>query len=187
MPPEACFQHPDRPAVEHCEVCRKPVCGSCLWYADSGERLCPEHAAEFDGAGTPVHSPGRYAAGIASSEASALRPAQGDVPYKGNSTDLGALVAAIAGMMALASCTGFSWLLPFLAFILGLIMWLQSREALHPRRTRWLAGIGMAGGGLFLVVVVGFFGMMCLFFTFASIAGRGGPAGIPTPTPFPTP
>ena len=184
---DACYQHPDRPAVEHCEVCRKPVCGSCLWYADSGERLCPEHALEFDNVGKAVHGPGRYAAGIASSEASALNPKTGDVPYKGNSTDLGALVAAVAGITGLASCAGLTWVLPLLAFILGLVMWFQAKDSLNPRRTRWLAGIGLAGGGVFLVVVAGFFAMLCLFFTFAAVTSRSGPSGFSTPTPFPFP
>jgi len=189
MPPETCFQHPDRPAVEHCEVCRKAVCGSCLWYAETGERLCPEHALEFDTAGKPVHGPGRYAAGIPHSEASALRPKTGEAPYQGNSTDMGALVAAISGIMALVSCAGFSWVLPLLAFGLGLIIWFHSKDALDPRRARWLAGAGMATGGVFLVVAAGIFAIMCLFFTFAAIASRAGPGGFSTPTPFlfPTP
>jgi len=54
---------------------------------------------------------------------------------------------------------------------------------------RWLAGAGMATGGVFLVVAAGIFAIMCLFFTFAAIASRAGPGGFSTPTPFlfPTP
>jgi len=186
---DTCYQHPDRPAVEQCEICRKPVCGSCLWYAETGERLCPEHALEFDTAGKPVHPPGRYAAGIASSEASALRPKLGEAPYRGNSTDLGALIAAISGVMALASCFGLAWVMPLVAFVLGLVMWFQSKDALDARRARWLAGLGLAGGGLFVVVIGGFFVLMFGFFAFAAFMASvsSGSRGFPTPTPFPFP
>jgi hypothetical protein len=185
---QPCFQHPDRPAVEHCEICARPVCGFCLWYADSGERLCPAHAAEFEKEGKPVHPPERYAAGIAPSAASAARPTAQDVPYHGNSADVGALVAAVAGIAALASCAGMGWILPVLAVVFGLVSWLQAKDALNVRRTRWLAGIGMAGGGVFLLFFVSVFGLMFVcFFLQVVIASSVRTPPIPTAAPFATP
>jgi hypothetical protein len=184
MPPETCFQHPDRPAVEHCEVCRRPVCGLCLWYAESGERLCPAHAAEFEQGGKVVHPPERYAEGIAPSEAAAVRPPAQDAPYRGNSTDVGALVAAVAGLSALASCAGLAWLLPLLAVVLGLVSWLQSKDAVNAGRTRWLSIIGVASGGVFLLFIVGMFALvfLCFFLQFVLMASVRTPP-IPTPVP----
>jgi hypothetical protein len=182
---EACFQHPDRLAVEHCETCRRPLCGSCLWYAESGERLCPEHAADRLREGKGVIPPERYAEGIAHSQASAARPAQATVPYQGNSTDVTALISAVSGLMALGACFGLSWILPLMAFGLGLAGWLQAKDAHDPRRTQWLAGVGMVTGGLFAVGLVMFFVMMlgCMFIP-ALLASRPSP---PIPTPiFPT-
>jgi hypothetical protein len=181
---EACFQHPDRPAVEHCEICRRPVCGWCLWYAESGERLCPEHAAEFEKKGEVVHPPERYAAGIVHSEASAAKPVPADVPYRGNSTDVGALIAAATGVMALASCAGLGWLLPLFGVVLGLVSWLQAKDAVNAKRTRWLAAIGMAGGGVFFLFILGMFALMftCFFLQLALISSVRTPTFV-TPTP----
>lgn len=180
----ACFQHPDRAAVEQCEICRRPVCGLCLWYAESGERLCSAHAAEFEQEGKVVHPPERYAEGIALSEAAAARPPAAEVPYRGNSTDVSALVAAVAGLSALASCAGLAWALPLIALVLGLVSWLQSKDAVNARRTRWLSIIGMAGGGVFLLFIVGMFALvfLCFFLQFVLMASVRTPP-IPTPAP----
>lgn len=184
MSGEVCFQHPDRLAVEHCEVCRRPVCGSCLWYAESGERLCPDHAAEFQRVRKDVIPPERYAAGIAHSQAAAARPSAQEAPYKGNSTDVGALVAAVSGVVALASCAGVAWVIPLVAFFLGLVSWLQARDSLDPRRTRWLAGLGLAGGGIFVLFIVGFMALMFLCFLFPVLASTFISTPVaPTPTP----
>jgi hypothetical protein len=182
MPAETCFQHPGRPAVEHCEICRRPVCGFCLWYADSGERLCPAHAAEFEKEGKVVHPPERYVEGIALSEASVVRPPAQDVPYRGNSTDVSALVAAVTGLSALASCAGLAWVIPLIALALGLVSWLQSKDAINAKRTRWLAVIGMASGGVFFVFVLGLFALMfgCIFLQLALVSSV---RSFPTPMP----
>lgn len=187
MTTEACFRHPERASVEHCEICRRAVCGLCLWYAESGERLCPDHAAEFQQAGKQVIPPDRYAAGIALSEASAARPSQPQVPYQGNSVDVTALIATVLGSLTLVWCAGMIWVIPLLAFLFGLTSWLQAKSAVDPQRTRWLSGLGMAGGGVFL----GFFIFIALmfslcFFSFFAASGLIGPRLGPTPIPFPT-
>ena len=181
---ETCFQHPDRLAVEHCEICRRPVCGSCLWYAESGERLCPEHAAQFQTEGKPVIPPERYAAGIVHSEASAAKPARADAVYHGNSTDVGALVAAVVGLLALASCAGLAWVLPLFGGVLGLVSWLQAKDAVSARRTRWLAAVGMASGGVFFLFILSVFALMfaCFFLQLALFSSVRTPTFV-TPTP----
>ncbi len=187
-PVEVCFKHPDRPAVERCEVCLRPVCGSCLWYAESGERLCPDDATIWRAAGRSVLPPERYAEGIAQSEASAAQPVPDQAPYRGNSTDVSALLAAVLGLVGIGSCMGLSYVLPLAAFALGLVGWLQAKDSLDPRRTRWLAGAGLASGGVF---ILGFLCMatICLASLVISLAASSGGPSAPfvTPTPFFTP
>jgi hypothetical protein len=189
MSSETCYRHPERLAVEHCEVCQKPVCAACLWYAESGERLCPDHAAEFLHAGQTVHPPERYADGILPSQLSAAKPAQPDAPYKGNSTDVTALAAAMAGLMTLLWCGGLSWATPLIAFVLGLVAYLQSRDALDPQRTRRLSLLGLAGGGLLVVAIFAGLALvaLCFLLQFALISSSGGPGRFPTPLPLATP
>ncbi len=187
MSAETCHRHPARLAVEHCETCRRPVCGSCLWYAETGQRLCPDHAAQALHAGQTVTPPERYAAGIGPSEVSAARAPEAYLPYKGNSTDVTALIAALTGLMALLSCAGCSWLLPLLAFVLGLVAWLQARDSADPSRTRWLSGLGLAGGGVFIVFVFAIAAGMAVCMLTVFIASATQPSGFPTVVPFSTP
>ncbi len=181
-----CYLHPTRLAVEHCEQCRRPVCGSCLWYAASGQRLCPDHAAERLQAGETVTPPERYAEGIVHSEVSAAQPGAPGLAYRGNGVDLSALVAGVAGAAALLTCTGQAWLLPFLAFGLGVAVWWQARGAADPRRARWLAGLGLAGGGVYLLFFLAWFAFvaMCMLTVFLNVLTVGPRVG-PIPTPFP--
>lgn len=183
----ACFRHLDRLAVEHCEVCKRPVCGACLWYAESGERLCPDHATEWLQAGKAVTPPERYAEGIHHSQRSAAAPPQPDLPYKGNSTDVMALAAAITGLASLLSCGGFYYFLPLIALVLGLIAWLQAKDAHDPGRARWLGVVGLAGGSVFILSVLAIMALfgLCFFLQFALISSPG--PSFPTPLPPPTP
>jgi hypothetical protein len=157
------------------------VCGSCLWYAESGERLCPDHAAEFLQQGRSVTPPERYAEGIGPSEVSAARPAAGEWPYKGNSTDLTALLAAVAGLAALLSCSGFTFVFPLVAFVLGLVAWLQSSASADRTRTRWLAGVGLASGGVFVVFFLALAAGIAACFLTSFIAALQPSTGFPTP------
>lgn len=183
---ETCFLHDERTAIEHCEVCQRPVCGSCLWYAESGERLCPIHADAFRQQGRRVLSPDQYARGIAFSELSVQTNTQRTLPppYQGNSSDVMALVSLVMGVAALLSCAGYAFLLPVLAFILGMSAWLNQRLSLNPRRTGWMAGIGMTSGGVF---ILGFLVIVacCGAFYMISIAATTN-SGSFSPTPIPS-
>jgi hypothetical protein len=184
---ELCHRHPSRLAVEHCERCRRPVCGACLWYAESGERLCPDHAAELLQQGRTVIPPERYAEGIGPSEVSAARAPRAAQPYQGNSTDVTGLLAALIGVATWLSCFGFTWLFPLMAFALGLVAWLQARDSADPSRTRWLAGFGLASGGVFVVFTLMIVLGMAACMLAAFLASAAQPSGFPTPPPFPTP
>ena len=184
--PATCYRHPDRLAVEQCETCRRPVCAACLWYAETGERLCPEHASAALQAGRPVTPPDHYAEGHQHSQASAARPPEAQAPYKGNSTAVPALAALMAGIAATLACFGLTYVLPLIAFILGLVAWLQARDALNPQRARWMGLVGLAGGSLFIVAVLAGLALvaMCFILQFAlvSSANRGPILPLPTPT-----
>jgi hypothetical protein len=99
-----CHFHPDRTSVEACEVCGRPMCAECLWYADSGERLCPVHGELWQLQDRPTHPPERYAAGMAFSQISAATPPKPKTPCQGNSNDLNALLALILGVASVLSC-----------------------------------------------------------------------------------
>lgn len=182
-----CHFHPDRLSVEICEVCRRPMCAECLWYADSGERLCPVHGEVWQLQGKAVHPPERYAEGIGFSQVSASDPPKADLPYKGNGNDLNALIALILGISSVLACYGFWYILPLIAFLMGLVAWLHARDSHNPNRTKWLAGGAMASGGIFLLLTFGFIilCLMCYVFT-ASLPNTNFANTTPTPFRFPT-
>ena len=166
------------------------MCGWCLWYAESGERLCPDHAAEFLRQGRAVTPPERYAEGIGPSEVSAARTPGANQPYQGNSTDVTGLLAAFSGVVAWLSCFGLTWLFPLMAFAMGLAAFLQARDSADPARTRLLGGLGVATGGVFVLFFFVFLaGFMACFLTIFFSSAMQPTGGFPTQPPFlnPTP
>jgi hypothetical protein len=162
------------------------VCAECLWYAESGERLCPVHGELWQLQGKAVSPPERYAAGIAFSQISAANLPQPQTPYQGNGNDVNALIALIMGVASVLACYGMWYVLPVVAFLLGLVAWFHARDSLNPKRTQWLAGGAMASGGVLLIVAF-MFGvaiLMCAVFS-SGLPNRSGPP--PTPYLFPTP
>ncbi len=155
-----CINHPQYPAVERCEKCGVPLCGLCLWYAESGERLCERCAQEWQASGQVVHAPSDYADGI--------RPTLLPQPtgwqqetYTGNGIDLAGLIAACMGAMVLLSCIPcFNTIIPFLGALVGLAALAGANQAANPRRTRILAGIGIGGS----VVVILTWGIWMFIF-----------------------
>lgn len=110
------------------------------------------------------------------------------MPYQGNSNDVGALVALILGVSSLLACWGFWYILPVVAFLLGLVAWLHARDSIHPRRTRWMAGGAMATGGIFLLLAFGFIMMCMMCYVFMLALPPTRPTfGAPTPFIFSTP
>lgn len=172
-------------------MCGRPMCADCLWYADSGQRLCPVHGELWQLQGRPVQPPERYAAGSAFSQVSAADPPKPHIPYQGNSNDLNALLALFMGIAGVLACYGAWYLLPVAAFLLGLVAWLNSRNALNPGRTRWLAGAAMASGGFLVLAALALVMAILMCAIFTANQPRNGPTRptyyYSTPAPTATP
>ncbi len=177
---ESCTFHPDHVAIEHCETCHRPLCDLCLWYADDGRRLCATHARELEKSGVEVHSPETYDEALQPVEINdPTLPSPPDrAPYRGNSTDLYAVLAVVMGATSLASCMGFAYCLPLISGILGLVAILNAKHALDPQRTRTMGAISVGIGLLALIPIIlftGYFFMMTLFIIFSAASGNLGP------------
>ena len=200
-----CVNHPERIAVENCEVCNNPLCAYCLYYTSDGQRLCKTHAEQAQAGGAFIRAPGTYAEGLIHSQIDASkRNVEGATPtptYQGNSMDLVAFVGVVLGVISLASCFGASCLLLPLGFIVSLASLLSLRDAYDKSRTRRLAIIGMAVSGLGVLAIVGCIAVYVLGFSamannitprvittfqFATVQ-FGFPTDTPTPRPTRTP
>lgn len=189
-----CVFHPNREAVEYCEVCNRALCGHCLWYTEDGHRLCEIHAREKELAGETVLPPETYTEAISTRYVSRMSEDndqeekaeqrakrsnddndKGSTPYKGNSQDLTALVAAVMSITVLLSCMGGAYCLPIAAFILGIIGFTNASKAIDPHRTRVLSGISLGFGGLILLGLVAIIGFYVMFFAFTIFAATTSP------------
>ncbi len=156
-----CIHHPDYPAIEFCESCRVPLCGQCLWYAESGQRLCERCARAWQEAGHTVYEPEQFAAGIQPTLTPPTTKPEPRGAYSGNTADLVGLIAACLGGVVFLYCVPcLSALAPLLGLILGLYALSEAKHAVNPGRTQVLGGIGIIGGLLVLVL-----GMMWLGIT----------------------
>ncbi len=183
---EHCVNHPNRTAVEHCEVCNRALCGHCLWYTDDGHRLCEIHAREQEEAGETVLPPETYAEALNNRPLS-RQPTEklqqretnnqekDDIPYKGNSQDLTAFLSAVMAVTVLLSCMGGAYCLPIAAFLLGIVGFTNASKAVDPQRTRLLSGISLGVGGLIFLGILAYFGFFFMFFVFTAIAASSGP------------
>jgi len=152
-----CIYHPQYPAVEQCEVCHVPLCGQCLWYAESGERLCERCARSWQKAGRVVLPPEQFAEGIVPTLAAASRPQQSSL-YTGNHVDLLGLAAACLGGTIFLSCVPcLNASMPLLGLLFGLVALVEANKAVNPGRTRILAGIGLSGGVLIILGILFWF------------------------------
>ncbi|MGB8644139.1 MAG: hypothetical protein WCF84_02805 [Anaerolineae bacterium] len=83
--------------------------------------------------------------------------------YRGNQYDLYSLLAGTLGGATLLMCFSGGiayYCLPIVPLVLGIIALRRANTAADPRRTRNLAWIGIAGGGigtLLLLVMIAFF------------------------------
>lgn len=160
-----CINHPDRAALEKCEVCGKPLCGYCLYYTEDGQRLCEQHAQLARQNGLTVIPPAVYASGIIPSQADASRQAKQEeivsevihkkgVRYQGNDNDLLAFLSMTVGLITLSSCCGAFYCLPFGGLLLGIIALMNAKDSINPRRARQHAWIGIGTGGCFVIIVL---------------------------------
>ncbi|MBN1581121.1 MAG: hypothetical protein JXA89_10490 [Anaerolineae bacterium] len=155
-----CIHHPQYQAIEHCEHCHVPLCGKCLWYVESGERLCERCAKAWQEVGHVVYPPEQFAEGIQPTLKQPVADAQPRHPYEGNSVDLAGFAAAcLGGMMLLYCIPCLNALAPLLGLLVGIIALVEAKRAANPARTRILAGIGVAGGGLVLLAGLAWIGL----------------------------
>ncbi len=189
-----CHFHPDRIALERCEVCGKPLCAYCLYYTEDGQRLCVEHAAEARELGVQVDEPSIYADQLISAQVGADRKQKrswrdaDSTLYKGNSTDLTALVALVIGAVTLASFCGGGCCVPIVGLGLSVLGLVNARKAYDPSRTRKLSVVGLLISGVFVLIIVGLlllYGVM--FATFFQSARYWPTWAALTPTPTATP
>lgn len=152
-----CANHPDRLALERCEVCHKPLCAYCLYYTEDGQRLCAEHADQARRLGLQVEEPALYADQLLGAQAGADRKRKRELDaegvYTGNSTDLLGLIGLLVGMISLVMCCGVGYCLPVVGFVVSLVALINARHAVDPRRTRRLGLVGMVISGVWVVIV----------------------------------
>lgn len=187
-----CYRHPDRPAIEQCETCGRPVCAACLWYTEDGERLCEEHAAGRKATGEPIVPPERYVEAHDDAQADALRGAHtATAPYQGNTIDVLALVAAVVGVVAFSLNFGGIYVLPIFGLVLGALAVLQAGQSLNRKRTAtlgWIAlGASVVGIVFWLVIFFSCIGLTFLPIFFSSILNPNNPPIYPTSAPYLTP
>ncbi len=158
--PLTCAFHPERIALERCEVCHKPLCAYCLYYTEDGQRLCAEHAAQARQLGLRVEEPGLYADQLLGAQVGAdrkhkrERDHEAEGIYTGNSTDLLSLIGLLIGGVSLLACCGAGYCLPVVGFVFSLVALINARHAVNPRRTRRLGIVGMLVSGVWVVLLV---------------------------------
>ncbi len=163
-----CTNHPERAAVENCEVCGAPLCAYCLYYTSDGQRLCKLHADQAEAAGAFIRAPGIYADGLIGAQVGASRPKAGAAaPYEGNSADVVGLIGMTFGLVSLLACIPpINCLLGPIGLILSIMALIGAKEARNPKRTRMMAGIGIGVSGLWILLLIAcsvwFFGQVML-------------------------
>lgn len=203
-----CENHPDRIALERCEVCHRPLCAYCLYYTEDGQRLCHKHAEEARLRGLRIEEPDAYAEQLIGAQAGATRKEKRGLAasdrelYKGNSNDLLAFAGLLVGLVSLGTCCGGGYCLPFGGFLLSLMALINAKKSYDPRRTRRLGVFGLLLSGVWVVIIAG-----CIFlyglslssivsnlsnpnFYVATISwssGGSAPTATPSPTDTPTP
>ncbi len=195
-----CAFHPERIALERCEVCHKPLCAYCLYYTEDGQRLCAEHAAQARQQGLHVEEPGLYADQLLGAQVGADRKRKREHEqeakglYTGNSTDLLSLIGLLIGGVSLLACCGAGYCLPVVGFVFSLVALINAQHAVDPRRTRRLGIAGMLVSGVWVVLLAACIAVYGLSLSSALTTFRGAtwywPTAVQvtdTPTPSVTP
>lgn len=169
---ETCIVHPDHVAIEHCEVCFKPLCGLCLWYTEDGHRLCEVHAKEAEANGQKIVEPETYAEAVGTSLIKANNEKREQTVdesgvYRGNQNDVGALIGAVLAITMIASCSGGIYCLPIITLVMGILFWLNAPQAINPQRTRVFAGISLGISGFILMAIFCFIAFYIFMFAVA--------------------
>lgn len=153
-----CANHPDRIAIERCEVCNKPLCAYCLYYTEDGQRLCAQHAEQARVAGFKVEEPGAYAEQLIGAQVGVFRKQKRDWTeeanlYKGNSHDLYSLIGMLIGVISVAACCGGVYCLPLVGLFLSIAALINAKKAYDPSRTRKLGLVGLLISGAWVAMI----------------------------------
>jgi hypothetical protein len=108
---------------------------------------------------TPVESPQPPAPTVSAPETApqAAPPAMPRITFRGNSYDLAAFASLISGGLLLASCltcNSLFYCLPVVPIALGVIGVAAAHQSGDARRTRLWSWIGIAAGGLILLLIL---------------------------------
>lgn len=159
-----CVNHPERAAVEYCEVCGDPLCAYCLYYTSDGQRLCKRHADKAAASGAFIRAPGTYADGLIDSQLSATR-VQPSLPaaYQGDAIDVLALIGLLFGVVSIMLCIpGGCCLVGPIGMILSIVALVGAKDARDPVRTRTMASVGALLSAVWIVVltacIIAYFG-----------------------------
>src|SRR5258708_11156618 len=156
-----CINHPERAAVESCEVCQAPLCAYCLYYTSDGQRLCKTHAEEAAAAGAFIRAPGNYPQGLIASQLGASNDlgrqnAQptGSAAYHGDAVDVLALLGMVLGITSVAMCIpGLCCLVGPIGMVTSAAALVGAKNAHDPSRTRTLATVGVVLSALSAIVL----------------------------------
>ncbi|MBI5958518.1 MAG: hypothetical protein HY866_07285 [Chloroflexi bacterium] len=156
-----CINHPERVALERCEVCGNPLCAYCLYYTNDGQRLCQKHAEQARLAGAQIEEPGAYAEQLIGAQVGADRKQKrgqfaGDEDlYKGNSHDVAAFMGMLVSLVSMGACCGLGYCFPVVGFFLSIVALINAGKAYDVGRTRRYALIGMLVSGIFVAILAG--------------------------------
>lgn len=199
-----CNNHPQRAAVERCEVCGKPLCNFCLYYTDDGQRLCEEHALDAQSQGLGFHPPEEYSDGLISAQARASENLDANVQhfgppkgalsgplilYRANNNDLLGFVGMLAGVMGLLTLCGAGICIPVAGAFLSIAALVNAGDAVDRKRTRLQAIIGLSASGALLIGLIVMFAFCFWSFRVSSnlnLNNNTATTPIPTTTPLPT-
>ena len=104
------------------------------------------------------------------------RPLPGEprVTFKGNAYDLMSLGSLATGALLLFSCLTCNlgyYCFPLLPVVLGLVGLLAARQSVEVKRTRLWSWLGIAAGGIVVLLVVAGIGLYIAFIVLMAIAG----------------
>src|SRR5258708_3034394 len=154
--PATCINHPERAAVESCEVCQAPLCAYCLYYTSDGQRLCKTHAEQAAAAGAFIRAPGTYAQQLIGAQLEASRnQVAARAAYEGDAVDVLALVGMVLGIVSVMLCIpGVCCMVGPVGMIFSIVALVGAKNAHDPSRTRTMAGIGALLSAMWIVVIL---------------------------------
>jgi hypothetical protein len=102
-------------------------------------------------------------------------PGEPPVTFKGNAYDMVSLGALATGAWLLLSCLTCNmtyYCLPFIPIALGVIGLLQAREAVESERTKLWSWLGIAGGGLTVLLILAAIVLYMMFLVLMVVVGE---------------